>query len=269
LTILEGRTFVTKQLLLDIDDEIATVTLNNPARRNALSMEMWQDLPRVLESAARDDVRVLILRGADGHFCAGADINDVAGSLADAGVEDGYRERNTRADKALTAFSRPTIAAIEGSCVGGGVQLAVACDVRVATRSATFGITPSKLGVTYPSAALIRIASLIGPSHTKRLVFTGELFGATTAFDLGLVDILVEDNELDGVITALASSMATKSLLTQLATKAVLNEVVAHGHANNTTIQAWEATAREAGDLAEGVTAFRERRAPRFTWSPS
>jgi len=259
---------VTKQLLLNTDSTTATLTLNNPARRNALSLEMWGEMPTVLERAAREAIRVLVLRGADGQFCAGADIKDVAGSLADAGVDDGYRERNAKAETALANFPRPTIAAIEGNCVGGGVQLAVACDIRIATRSAIFGITPSKLGVTYPPAALLRIASLIGPSHTKRLVFTGELFDAESAYALGLIDVLVDEGSLDERVEDLASTMATKSLLTQLATKAVIDETVLYGRASSATIDTWEAIAREAGDLDEGVAAFRERRTPRFTWLP-
>ena len=260
---------MTDQLIVTIEQEIATVTLNNPARRNAVTMDMWSALPDVLDEVAHHDIRVLVLTGADGHFCAGADIKDVAGSLADAGVEDGYRARNAAAEAALAQFPRPTIASIQGYCVGGGVQLAVACDIRVAGQSATFGITPSKLGVTYPPAALLRIASLIGPSHTKRLIYTAELFDAQTAFDLGLIDIVVADNEVEATVTNLASTMASKSLLTQLATKAVIDEAVLEGSARSDTIATWEAIARDAGDLDEGVAAFSERRAPAFRWLPN
>lgn len=259
---------MTDQLKLERRGVVSTVILNNPSRRNALSMEMWAALPEILFEAVDAETRVLVLRGAEGHFCAGADINDVAGSLADAGVENGYRERNARAEATLANFARPTIAAIEGNCVGGGVQLAVACDIRIATSSATFGITPSKLGVTYPPLALLRIASLIGPSQTKRLIYTAELFSAQTALDLGLIDLVVTEEEFEAAVAELADTMASKSLLTQLATKALIDESVLHASPDKASIDYWEDIAREASDLAEGVAAFRDRRAPQFSWLP-
>ena len=149
------------------DGDIATLWLNRPDKRNAVTYEMWEMLPGVLADLEAEGPRVLLVRGAGGHFCAGADITGLGTSLADAGVPGGYREVNARAEDALMAFALPVIAVIEGNCIGGGWQIASACDLRVAGSSTLLGITPARLGITYPPEAVRRTMAIVGPSATK------------------------------------------------------------------------------------------------------
>ena len=119
-------------LMTSIEGRTATLWLNRPEKRNAVTFTMWEELPAVLDEVAATEARVLIVRGAGGHFCAGADITGLGARLADGGVAGGYREVNAIAEAALRAFPRPTLAVIEGNCIGGGWQIASACDLRLA-----------------------------------------------------------------------------------------------------------------------------------------
>ncbi|MEE6264612.1 enoyl-CoA hydratase/isomerase family protein [Streptomyces diastatochromogenes] len=240
----------------------ATVTISNTGKRNAMTVAMWQEVPPLLARLAADRaVRALVLTGDGGTFCAGADI----GSLRDpSGASQGLA---VAAEEALAAFPRPTVAAIRGYCVGGGAQLAAACDLRFAEEGALFGVTPAKLGVAYPASATRRLVRLVGLSSAKYLLFSGELIDCARALRTGLVDEVVAEGELDKRVAEFTAVLASRSLLTQSAAKELANgtwdvapeEAEARG-------AFWAAQARESGDTAEGAAAFLERRAPRFRW---
>ena len=133
----------TEPIVVTMSESVATIWLNRPDKRNAMSHEMWTALAEHCHSLSKDhDVRVLVVRGAGGHFCAGADIGGFSG-----GMSDEYQAQNREAEEALAAFPRPTIAFITGSCVGGGVQIAGACDLRFADTTSKFWITPARLGI--------------------------------------------------------------------------------------------------------------------------
>ncbi|MFH9419566.1 enoyl-CoA hydratase/isomerase family protein [Streptomyces sp. NPDC017529] len=235
----------------------ATVTLGNPAKRNAMTTGMWRELPPLLERLAADRaVRVLVLTGAGDTFCAGADIGSLRGS---AGAEKGLA---TAAEEALAAFPKPTLAAIRGYCVGGGCQLAAACDLRFAEEGALFGVTPAKLGIVYPASATRRLVRLVGPSAAKYLLFSGELIDCARALRTGLLDEVLPEGGLDKRVAGFTAVLASRSQLTQAAAKEF-----ADGAADAEREAHWEAQARGSGDTAEGVAAFLERRTPRFTWS--
>ena len=251
------------------DGDIATLWLNRPDKRNAVTYAMWDLLPGVLRDIETQGARVVLVRGAGGHFCAGADITGLGASLADAGVPGGYREVNARAEDALMALALPVIAVIEGNCIGGGWQIASACDLRIAGASTLLGITPSRLGITYPPEAVRRTMAIVGPSATKRLLFTGELIGAEEAHRLGFVDLLVDDADLDEHVAALTSAVAERSLLTQAATKMLVNaEILGSDHLRRRHDEL-EIASRDSADLAEGLHAFAEKRPPSFTWRPA
>ncbi|MEU2787837.1 enoyl-CoA hydratase/isomerase family protein [Streptomyces sp. NPDC007100] len=235
----------------------ATVTLGNPAKRNAMTTGMWRELPPLLERLAADRaVRVLVLTGAGDTFCAGADIGSLRGS---AGAGKGLA---TAAEEALAAFPKPTLAAIRGYCVGGGCQLAAACDLRFAEEGALFGVTPAKLGIVYPASATRRLVRLVGPSAAKYLLFSGELIDCARALRTGLLDEVLPEGGLDKRVAGFAAVLASRSQLTQAAAKEF-----ADGAADAEREAHWEAEALGSGDTAEGVAAFLERRTPRFTWS--
>ncbi|GHA77034.1 enoyl-CoA hydratase/isomerase family protein [Streptomyces termitum] len=242
------------QLADSVTDGIATLVISNPAKRNAMTAGMWRALPAVLDRLAADPaVRVLVLTGAGDTFCAGADI----AALREPGDEQ--QGLAVRAEEALAAFPKPTLAAVRGYCVGGGSQLAAACDLRFAAEDARFGITPAKLGIVYPSSSTRRLTALVGPATAKYLLFSGELIDAERALRTGLVD---ETHPADGLgkrVAEFGRILASRSLLTQAAAKEY-----ADGRRDRDAY--WAERARGSGDTAEGVAAFLERRPPRFTY---
>ncbi|MGW7542776.1 enoyl-CoA hydratase/isomerase family protein [Streptomyces sp. NPDC054770] len=238
-----------------VTNAVATVVIGNPAKRNAMTAEMWRALPPLLDGLAGDPaVRVLVLTGEGGTFCAGADISTLQGSPAEA------QTLAVAAEEALAAFPKPTLAAVRGHCVGGGSQLAAACDLRFAEEGALFGVTPAKLGIVYPAASTRRLVSLVGPATTKYLLFSGELIDTERALRSGLVDEVLPEGELDKRVAEFTGILAARSQLTQAAAKEFAN-----GRTDRDAH--WAEQACGSGDTAEGVAAFLERRQPRFTWA--
>ncbi|MFP3986745.1 enoyl-CoA hydratase/isomerase family protein [Streptomyces sp. E11-3] len=238
-----------------VDGGIATVVIDHPARRNAMTADMWRALPPLLAELAADPaVRVLVLTGEGATFCAGADISGLRASAGEA------QDLAVRAEEALAAFPKPTLAAVRGFCVGGGCQLATACDLRFAEEGASFGITPAKLGIVYGASSTQRLVSLVGPATAKYLLFSAELIGTERALRTGLVDEVLPAGELDKRVAEFAKVLIGRSQLTQAAAKEF-----AAGRAERAAY--WAEQARGSGDTAEGVAAFLERRDPRFQWT--
>jgi enoyl-CoA hydratase/carnithine racemase len=248
-------------LLVGTEDGVATVTISHPARRNSMTLAMWESLPELLASSAADpDARVLVLTGAGDTFCAGADINDLT-------APDRARRAQAAAaaaEEALAAFPKPTLAVVRGFCVGGGCQLAVACDLRFAALGARFGVTPARLGIVYPAAATRRLTALTGPSTAKHLLFSAELIDHERALRTGLVDEVLPPEALDERVREYTAVLRSRSQLTQAAAKEF-----AGGRPDADRLIHWAEQAGAGDDAAEGTTAFLERREPRFTWSPT
>ncbi|RPF37841.1 enoyl-CoA hydratase/isomerase family protein [Streptomyces sp. TLI_185] len=245
------------QLLHSVTDSVATVVIHHPAKRNAMTAAMWAALPPLLDALAADPgVRALVLTGEGGTFCAGADISTLQGSPEEA------QSLAVRAEEALAAFPKPTLAAIRGHCVGGGSQLAAACDLRFAMEGALFGVTPAKLGIVYPASSTRRLVSLVGPAAAKYLLFSGELIDAERALRTGLVDEVLPQGELAKRVAEFTRILVSRSQLTQAAAKEFAN-----GRTDRDAY--WTEQARGSGDTVEGVAAFLERRQPRFTWTTS
>ncbi len=245
---------------------LATIWLNRPGKRNAMNYEMWAALGEVAAELATDaEVRIVVLRGAGDHFCAGADITEL--SVLRRVGERSFAQVNTDAEAALAALAKPTVAFVSGDCIGGGCALAIDCDLRIATSDARFGITPAKLGIVYPRASLERATHLLGPAVTKRLLFTGELIGAAEALRVGLIDEIVDAADGAERLATLTGVLAARSLLTQAATKSMVAAIKSHGHVPDDVHKHWSEVAARAPDSAEGIAAFVEKRPPRFTWS--
>nr|WBO81540.1 enoyl-CoA hydratase/isomerase family protein [Streptomyces sp. SBE_14.2] len=243
------------QLLHGVTDSVATVVIHHPVKRNAMTSAMWAELPPLLKELAADpEVRALVLTGAGGTFCAGADISTLQEAPEEA------QRLAVRAEEALAAFPKPTLAAVRGHCVGGGTQLAAACDLRFAEEGALFGVTPANLGIVYPASSTRRLVALTSPSAAKYLLFSGELIDSERALRTGLVDEVLPAGELDKRVAEFTRILVSRSQLTQAAAKEF-----ADGRADRE--DHWRAQARSGGDLAEGVAAFLQRRPPRFTWS--
>ncbi|MFI6824491.1 enoyl-CoA hydratase/isomerase family protein [Micromonospora sp. NPDC050187] len=237
---------------------VATVVISNPTRRNAMTPDMWRGLPPLLDQLEADPaIRVLVLTGAGETFCAGADLGDLDELLA-----AGDHSVAVAAEERLAAFAKPTVAAVRGACVGGGCQLAVACDLRIAAADARFGVPPARLGVVYPTPTTRRLAALVGPATAKYLIFTGELVDAERAERVGLVDEVVPADRLTERITGLTGTIALRSQLSVVAAKGIVD-----GRADAAQVAWWHRQALASGEAGEGVAAFHERRPAHFTWT--
>jgi enoyl-CoA hydratase/carnithine racemase len=240
---------------------------------------MWAALPGLLdELGAEPEVRVLVVRGAEGTFSAGADVAELqeqfdAGTVADdavgaegVGSEGSIAALGRRAEEALAGFPKPTVAFVQGACVGGGCMIAAACDLRVADTTARFGVTPARLGLVYPPSALERLVHLVGPSAAKWLLYTGDLVDVNWARQAGLVDAVHPPETAEAALDTLVATLAERSLLTQRATKEMVAAVLHQGAVDEVLAQRWATEARKGPDATEGVAAFLERRPPHFTW---
>jgi enoyl-CoA hydratase/carnithine racemase len=254
-------------LRVERDGAVAVLTIDRPEKRNAMTAGMWAALPELLAGLADDPtVRVLVVTGAGPSFCAGADIADLLSGPDPDDPMAGVRRDNLAAQAALRAFPHPTVAAVRGHCIGGGVEIAASCDLRFTDPTGVFGVTPAKVGVVYAPASTKALLDLVGPATTKYLLFSGELIDAGTALRVGLVDRLVPAAELDAEVRRFADVLASRSALTQRATKEVVAALTA-GRDGEAEVAGWYRETIAGGELAEGVAAFAERRAPRFPWS--
>ena len=251
-------------LKLEIDGAVARLLIDRADKRNALDQAMWEELPSLVEQAmATPSVRVLVLTSArQGIFCAGADIGEFATAAHDAE----WRRRNQaairRTQVTLARAAKPTLAAIDGDCIGGGCGLALACDLRVATAKARFGITPAKLGLVYPLHDTKLLVDLVGPAQAKRLLFTAGLIDAGEAHRIGLVEMLVDD--LDAAVAELAGSIGAVSPHSQQAAKAIVRRIL-DGASDDDRISSGQFdSAFEGADFREGVAAFLAKRKPSF-----
>ena len=245
---------------------IATVTLDRPAKRNALSLAMWRRLAEIFgELAGRDEVGVIILTGAGGHFCAGADISEFAQLRADAQSGRIYEAANEAATLALRDCRKPTIAAISGYGMGGGCALALACDLRVGDKTTQMGIPAARLGVVYGELDCTLLYRQVGLANAKRVLFTGGAFAAQDCLAIGLLDVLAAGSALAGA-QALAQEMVGNAPLSLAGSKLIL-EALSAGTAGErrAEITSIIEAAMNSADYREGARAFLEKRRPAFS----
>lgn len=258
---------MTPHLRVSRDGPTATLTIDRPDKRNAMTAAMWAALPGVLAPLADDPtVRVLVVTGAGPSFCAGADISDLLAGPDPVDPMAQLRRDNLAAQAALRSFPAPTVALIRGHCIGGGVELAACCDLRYSDPTGVFGVTPAKVGIVYTPSSTKALIDLVGPALTKYLLFSGELIDAATALRTGLVDHVLPADDLAGEVQRLAGILAARSALSQLATKEVVAALAAGGDAEAEAAR-WYPETIASGELAEGVAAFIARRSPRFPWA--
>ena len=254
-----------ESLLLRFEDQVATLTINRPDKRNALSVAVRRELLQALDALRADDSAcVLVITGAgDKAFVAGADIAEFAERTA---VEQRTLMAKRNIFHEITAYPKPVIAMINGFALGGGCELALACDVRVAARSAKLGQPEIKLGIIPGGGGTQRLPRLIGTGSALRLILTGELIGAEEAFRMGLVDVLTDDVELHARTMEIARAMAAHSPLTlRLAKEAVRGAEEMPLTAGLRYERELFITAFGSADKREGVAAFLEKRTPKFT----
>jgi enoyl-CoA hydratase/carnithine racemase len=253
-------------ICLEINAPFGEIILNKPEKRNALSVDMWAAIPELIErAAAAETVKVVIIHGGDaGAFAAGADISEFSTiySTPEAAAQSGATI--AAALNAVEQCAKPVIAAIEGACVGGGMSLAMAADLRVAAEDARFGITPAKLGIVYPAGDTRRLVTAIGAPRAKDILFTARIFDVAEARELGLLNRVVPAGGALAGARELGNAVAANS---QWSTRAI-KRMVAGIETGWAETSAEAAALFQAGfaseDFVEGYTSFLEKRPADF-----
>lgn len=251
----------------ELSDGIATVTLDRPDRMNALGRTMMSDLERVFfEFARRDEPRCVIVTGAGGRaFCAGADIKERAGASPRSVATYLDLDRTRRLFRGIEQFERPTIAAIDGVALGGGLELALCCDLRIGSPAARLGLTELRLGAIPAAGGTQRLPRLIGEAKAKELLFLAEILPADEALRLGLLNRVVPSERLLDEALGIARRIATLAPLATLFAKRAVNEGMQVGLESGLEIERYAAAMlMETDDRKEGMSAFVEKRPARF-----
>jgi enoyl-CoA hydratase len=257
----------TEKLVGRKDGAIGWMTFNNPLRRNAVSVEMWQAIPEVLaEFEADPEIRVIVFTGAgDKAFVSGADISQFAEQRADRAANEVYSAQSAAANRAMVRLSKPSIAMIRGYCIGGGMAVALTCDLRICSEDARFAIPAARLGLGYGFDGIKTLADLVGPSYAKEIMFTARQFDAHEALRIGLVNKVTATGELEAAVRDYAAMIGQNAPLTVKASKMAVREAMKDPDRRqlDEVNQAIDACF-QSQDYAEGRTAFMEKRSPVF-----
>jgi enoyl-CoA hydratase len=256
------------KLLLEKDGPIGWIVFNQPEKRNAVSQEMWERMPEYVDELSRDDaIRVVILRGAgDRAFVAGADISQFKDRRRNMADEEEYSRISARGTDALVALDKPLLAMIHGYCVGGGVSIAITCDLRIAADDARFGVPAARLGLGYHYKGMEKLMRLVGPAYTKEIFFTARTdFSAQDAWRMGLVNQVVPKADLERFTRDYALTIAGNAPLTLRSAKATVGELVRPpAERDLARLDRLIAECFNSQDYQEGVRAFSEKRRPTF-----
>lgn len=263
----DASTAVSGSVRLERDGPIGWLILDHRERCNALSAAMWRALPGLIAEAEADGaIRVIVLRGAGTKaFSAGADISEF-GTAREGEAARHYDTLNNAAFEALSGTAKPTVAMIRGFCLGGGLGLALSCDLRISAEEALFGLPPAKLGIGYDPRWIKPLVAAVGVAHAKELLFTAERIEASAALRIGLINRLLPTDTLEAGTRALAGTIAGNAPLTILAAKRAVD-----AYAGCVTAQTMSALDElierclHSADYEEGRRAFAEKRRPVFT----
>jgi enoyl-CoA hydratase/carnithine racemase len=250
------------------DGRVGYVVFNNPARHNAVSLAMWERAAEVVEEFARDaGIGVIVLTGAGNKaFVSGADISEFENER---GSEKAVARYNNAVEKAYSAVhdcAKPTIAMIRGYCVGGGLGLAVSCDIRVAAEHARFAMPAAKLGLGYDLTGIRRFVQVLGPSFTKEMFFTARQFDASEAGAMGLANRVLPDSDIESYVKNYADMIAENAPLTIASVKFIVGELL-KDESGRDLARCTNLVQRcfLSSDYEEGRKAFMEKRSPVFT----
>jgi enoyl-CoA hydratase len=252
---------------ISTDGAVGRIVLNNPARLNAISLSMWQSLDQAVQEFGRNaEIRCVIVAGEGGKaFASGADISEFISQRTGNAAVENYDKVARAAMKGLASFPKPTIAMIEGYCIGGGLALALTCDLRVASEDARFAIPAAKLGLGYDYPGIQKLVGLVGPAAAKMIFFSGRQFDGAKAYHLGVVDEIMPKAALRGYVDDLATAIVANAPMTIRAAKLAIDTAMADPAKRD--VAACEAAERAcfaSADYAEGQRAFAEKRPPNF-----
>ncbi len=261
------KSFADGKILRSVTEGVGVITFNNPAKRNAMSLDMWEGLGRAL-TELRDDpeVRVVILVGAgDKAFVSGADISQFEKTRHNAQASEEYSRKSAAQRALLAEYPKPTIACIRGFCLGGGMQVAMLADIRIASENSQFGIPAAKLGIAYGYDGLKHLVSLVGPSWARLIMYTGMRIDSAEAVRIGLVDRVVADTELWGATMEIALTISGNAPLAIQAAKITIAQVLKDPDKRDMdAIKAIGTACMDSEDFREGRQAFMEKRKPQF-----
>jgi len=257
----------TDKMIAEKDGAIGWITFNNPERRNAVSMAMWEGLADIVCDYAQDDtIRVIVLRGAgDKAFVSGADISEFEQKRSSPETTRIYNQAAEKATEELTQVGKPTIAMIRGFCIGGGVSVALSCDMRIAAEGARFGVPAARLGLGYAAKGVRKLMDVVGPAFAKEIFFTARQFAAAEAIAMGLVNRLVPDAQLEAYVRDYAVAIAANAPLTVASIKTIVGEMSKNESARDLALcQQVVDRCFASEDYVEGRTAFMAKRKPVF-----
>jgi enoyl-CoA hydratase/carnithine racemase len=257
----------TEKMIARKDGAIGWMLFNNPARHNAVSVEMWRAVPEILEEFGRDDaIRIVVLGGVGGKaFVSGADISEFGEKRNSREATLAYNALVEQASDKLLACRKPTIAMVQGYCIGGGLAIALCCDLRLVADDSRFGVPAAKLGLGYGYPGIKRLADVVGPSFAKEIFYTARQFDSTEALQMGLVNRVRPAAELEAYVKDYAAMIAGNAPLTIEAVKLCVTEYGKDPDMRDlAACQAAVDRCFASADYIEGRTAFMEKRKPVF-----
>ena len=260
----------TDKMLSRKEGGVGYLIFNNPDRHNAVSLEMWETASFYLDEFAKDkSVRVVVLTGAGGKaFVSGADISKFESERASKEAIDRYNVAVDRANTAIYEFPKPTIAMIRGYCIGGGVGVALCCDIRICSDNSKFGVPAAKLGLGYGYKGVKKLVDVVGPAYAKEIFFTARHFTATEAHQMGLVNSVLPEADLEAYVRNMAQTISENAPLTVNSVKFIVGQALAHESQKD--LKACDTLVSQcfaSQDYTEGRRAFMEKRKPDFTGS--
>ncbi|WP_212758055.1 enoyl-CoA hydratase [Usitatibacter palustris] len=250
-----------------LEGSVLHICFNNPAKHNALSVDMWEAVPLLLDRAEKDDgVRMVVFSGAgEKAFVSGADISQFEDQRAAKEAVKKYEQMAEAALEGIYEFGKPTVAAINGYCIGGGVNVAISCDIRIATPNSVFSIPASRLGLGYRVSAMRNLTHLVGPGNAKDIFFTGRRFDAAEAQRIGLINRIASPGDLEPLLKEYTDAITTGAPLTIKAGKRIIREVLKpDADLDVEMCRRLILDCFESEDYAEGRRAFMEKRKPTF-----
>jgi len=246
---------------------VGHVVFNNPAKLNAVSLDMWDGFVGLLKDYEKDpEIRCVVVSGAGGRaFVSGADISKFESERANAEAQVRYDAISKQGYEALYDFPKPTIARITGYCIGGGMNLATCCDMRFCNEGARFSIPAAKLGLGYGFLRIERLSRIVGLSRAMEFLFTARQYSATEAYEMGLVNGVTADAELDALVARTTDAIAQNAPLTIALAKAAAREIAkSESQQDHRKLEALAKACFDSEDYREGRTAFMEKRKPVF-----